>query len=673
VKGVPADCRSDIFAFGCVLFEMLTGRRAFAGGSASEVLTQVVEREPNWTLLPSSVPASIERLLRLCLEKDPPRRRQSAGDVRVDLERAQSEPTVAVPRARSRWTSTLLAAAAVTLVAGTAVVMWVALRNRDTAAPEMRFQVETPQMPGLDPMHFALSPEGDLVFAAPATVNGTSQLYLRTRNATNPQPISGTEGARYPFWSPDGRSIGFFASSKVFRVDLAGGRPQALAPAINPMGGAWGKDGTILLSPTTVSPLLRVPASSGPLVAATQLQSPHQSNHRWPSFLPDGRHFLFYVAADEESGIYLGSLDGGPAKRLTAADSGGVFLPPDRILFVQEGKLVARHFDATRGELSGDPVTLAAPVSVTNNLGWFSTSAAGVVAFRSGTVAPRQMTWFDRTGKVLSVGADVNGPSVSPDQRYLAFDRTINANRDVWTMDLVRGGVTPLTRHPRVDGFPVWSHDGSQVAFHSQRNGTFDIWIKPSSGSGDEQLLVSTPANEWPLDWSKDGRFLLFQRCDENYSSADLFALPMTGESRTPIVVANGPFEENIGSFSPDARWVTYQTDESGRPEIVVKAFQRPSGIIHVSTDGGVAPRWSADGREIYFVSPDGKMMAAAVSFSGSTLDIGKPVALFQTHIVGQTFTFQYAVTRDARFVMADRQVEQGSASPITVLFNWKP
>ena len=679
-KGLAVDQRTDIFSFGSVLFEMLTGRRAFAGTSAADIASRVVQNDPDWTLLPPGVPPSLHRLLRLCLEKDPRRRRQSAGDVRVDLEHVQDEPpTVASRHSGARRRSWQLAGIAAVLIALSALGMWTALGGRDVAAPETRLQVVTP--PTFDPMHFALSPDGAyLVFTVAATGDGRPRLYLRARNATEAQPIPGTEGARFPFWSPDSRAIGFFAARKLFRVDIAGGRPQALAPAANPLGGAWGDDDTILFAPTSVSPLFRVSASApgGKPVAATELRLPGQSNHRGPSFIPGSRRFLFYAVAVadavDQSGIYLASLDGGAAKRLTAADSAAAFLPPDRIVFVQEGKLVARRIDVARGELVGDPIPIAAPVTVSAALGWFSTSASGMLAYRSGRDAARRVTWFDRAGNPLSVGDDAgNAPALSPDGRFLALDRTINSNRDVWILDLVRGGLTPLTRHPATDGHPVWSPDGSQIAFETQRGGTFDIWTRAASGGTPETPVLTGTANEWPLDWSRDGRFLLFQHTDDNYVSSDLLALPMTGADRTPVVIADSAFEERMGSFSPNGRWVAYETDESGRPEIVVKAFQRPGGVTPVSTNGGVAPRWSANGREIYFIAPDDKMMAAAVTDADSTLNVGPPVALFSTHIVTQTFTFQYAVTADGRFVVSNRQVEQASASPITVILNWMP
>jgi Tol biopolymer transport system component len=358
-------------------------------------------------------------------------------------------------------------------------------------------------------------------------------------------------------------------------------------------------------------------------------------------------------------------------KAVTAADSGAQLLEPGHIVFAQQGSLVARRFDVARGEVIGDPLTIAAGSGSSASIG-FSASAAGELAYRIANVSPPRMTWFDRAGSVLGQGADMNAPSISPDGRYVAYDRTIAGNRDVWIMDLLRGGTTRLTTHAAIDGYPVWSPDGSRVAFHSQRNGTFDIWIKRFDGAaGTEELLLETPDNDWPINWSKDGRFLLYQRSDRNFASSDLFALTMTGDSRTSMVVASTPSEERTAEVSPDGQWIAYQTSESGQPEIVVRAFPESRGIVRVSTGGGAAPRWRADGKEIYFVAPNGKMMAVPMTAAVSTIMVGNPIALFSTNILSQVFTYQYAVAPDGRFVVNNRQLVD--APPITLLLNWKP
>jgi Tol biopolymer transport system component len=617
----------------------------------------------------------MRRLLRLCLEKDPQTRRQSAGDVRVDLDHAETEQPATVPlensvrysrRARMMWLAGLV------LLLGPLAIPAV-LHLRKPPAPELRLQIVTP--PTLDPLDFALSPDGQqIVFVASGGGSDSGQrLYLRALNDVNPQPLDGTDGARFPFWSPDGRSLGFFASGSLFRIDVSGGPAQRLAPAANPLGGAWGADGTILFAPNFVSPLFQVPATGGKSVPATQFDSSDQNNHRLPSFLPDGRGFLFYVPGESDaSGIFLGSLDGTPAKRLTAANSAGEYLAPDHIVYLQDGALVARKFVTAKGEWAGDPITLAKPKGENDAISGFSVSATGTVAYRTGSSAPALLTWFDHIGKVMERSLLINAPELSPNGNLVAFDRTIKGNRDVWVLDLVRGGLSPLTFHPKVDGFPVWSPEGTRIAFETNREGNFDIWVKQASGAVDtEQRLHGTPDNEWPLDWSSDGRFLLFCKTDEYYVSSDLYALPMTGDNPKPVAVANTPFEERRAKFSPDGKWVAYDTDQSGRSEVVVQAFPASTGTVLVSTAGGSTPRWSADGKEIYFIGSDERMMAVSVAVENSTIKLGKPAALFSTQISNLIFKHQYVVTRDGRFGVLNRQAQE--SSPITVILNWKP
>jgi hypothetical protein len=378
-RGIAGDQRIDIWAFGCVLYEMLTGRRAFDGDTVAEVFSGVLQRDPDWTRIPPDVPPALQRLLRLCLEKDPRRRRQSSGDVRIDLDQVQAEPAGSAPAVHARSSRLApLAALGVAIVTTVALAVLAVIHFRE-APPEMRLQIVTP--PTRQPLDFALSPDGrHIVFVGSESSDGVDRLYLRPLGKGDAQPMAGTDGARLPFWSPDSRSVGFFAAGKLYRVDIAGGAARALAAAANPVGGAWSGNGTILFTPDTVSPLFRVPASGGETVAATRLDAPRQTNHRQPSFLPDGRQFLFNSGGSDpdEAGLYLGSLDGGVPKRLTPADSGGAYLAPDRVLFLAQGALVARRFDAARGVLIGDPVTLATSV------GRFSVSATGIVAHRAG-------------------------------------------------------------------------------------------------------------------------------------------------------------------------------------------------------------------------------------------------------------------------------------------------
>jgi len=679
-SGKRVDKRSDIWSFGVVLWEMLTGRRAFPGEAFSEIIGNVLNREPDWDALPDATPESIRLLVRRCLKKDPTLRLQDIGDARIEIEDAL-QPSPGAPARHDRPTTShryvLWIGAAVALLVGGRFAGVHLLDKPQVQEPEMRVEINTP--PTSAPDDFALSPDGQhIVFAANG--DGPLRLWLRALDKSAAQPMAGTDGGSFPFWSADNRSIGFFAKGKLYRIDVDGGPPQVLGSADDGRGGTWNVDGTILFG-TARGPLFRIRATGGDALAVTRLDPPRQLSHRSPHFLPDGNHFLFYATGSPEaSGIYLGSLDGEEPKRLTAADTHGAHLQPDLILFVRQGALVARRLDYGRGELKGDPVMLADAV------GHFSVAAGNRVAYRAGSAVRRQLSWFAWTGKALGVAGDadantLNFPELSPDGRRVAVARRVQENVDVWLMDLVRGGFSRFTFDEAIESDPVWSPDGSQIAFMSYRKGTenFNLYLKPFNGVGSGELLVKTAYPTSPLDWSPDGRFLLYWESDPK-TAGDLWVLEMSGSERKPRVVVNTPFEERRGQFSPDSRWLAYETNESGRFEIVVQPFPELTGKWQVSTGGGTEPRWRADGKELYYIAPDGKMMAARVTTltnnrrGDSRFEAGAPVALFPTRIVGgaNAFKAQYAVSRDGRFLI-NTQVDESNTTPITLILNWHP
>ena len=676
-KGRPVDRRTDVFSFGCVLFEMLTGHRAFDGENVTDTISRVLQRDPDWTRVPANIPGSIRSLLRVCLEKDVKRRRQTATDVRIDIEQALSEPQSSAAAAATipRRTPIAWIAALTVAIAAIVVLAIVAAGHfREVSPPEMRLQILTPSSNSLG---IALAPDGrHIVFVASG--NGPSRLWLRSLDKTDAQPMTGTEGAGNPFWSADSRSIGFFAAGKLYRIDLAGGSPQLIANAPAQRGGCWNADGSILFAPSN-GPLMRVVESGGEPVAVTRID-PRLTSHRWPACLPDGRHFLFFAQGDPAvAGIYLASIDGGEPKRLVASNAAGVFLNPDRLLFVQQGALVAQHLDLARQELTGDPVVVSDAVIVSRglNLGVFSASQDGRIAYRA-TVAPNQLFWYDRTGKLLGIASEpdatvLDGAELSPDGRRVAFQRTVENNTDIWLSDLARDIFIRFTVNPATEQMPVWSSDSSRIAFTSSVAGPGNLYVKPSSGAGLEKPLLESPNNKAPQDWSKDGRFLLYVEVDRKTAN-DLWALDLSRNAEKRAV-ANSPFDERMGQFSPDARWVTYATNESGRDEIVVQPFPDASAKWQISKSGGTMPRWSADGRELYFIAPDGKLMASPVTASGQTFEAGTPQALFPTRLAnGSTLSFnaRYAVSREGRFLI-NQTAEDSGASPITLILNWNP
>jgi serine/threonine protein kinase/Tol biopolymer transport system component len=678
-RGKEADRSSDIWAFGCVLYEMITGHAAFEGETIGEILAGVFKAEPDWNRLPAQTPEAIRRLLRRGLQKDRSRRLNSANDARIEIEEGLKAPTVEAPPDAARIRQPRLAwIVAVIAMLAFASLALVHFRERPAPEPpEMRLEITTPSTSA--PLEFALSPDGRyIVFVASG--DGPQRLWLRALDKTDAQPMAGTEGADFPFWSADSRSIGFYAVSKLKRIDIAGGLPQVLADAVG-VGGAWNADGTIVFNSGSASALSRINASGGDPAPVTRLGS-QQTTHRFPNFLPDGRHFLFYVSGTPEaSGIYLASLDGGEPKRLSAADSMGFYLAPDLVVFKRGTTLIGRHLDLRRGELTGEPVRLAdfGGGSVASGQAGLSVSSNGRIAYRAGgETAQRRLKWYDRNGKPSGVAGEPDAagllyPELSPDGRQVAMSRTVQGNTDIWLMDLVRGGMTRFTFDVAIDTFPVWSPDGMRIAFASNRKGATNLYVKPSSGAGAEQPLLETPNAKGPVDWSKDGRFLLYVEADAK-SGLDLWALTITGSDRKSIAVAKTAFVERNGQFSPNGHFVAYETNnESSQFQIVVQPFPEPTGKWQVSTGGGTQARWRADGKELYFVAPDGKLMVASVTVEGSAFAAGTPVALFPTSIVtgGAAIREEYAVSRDGRFLINTR-VDESTPTPITLILNWR-
>ena len=689
-KGKPVDKRADIWAFGVVLYEMLTGKRLFKSEDVSDTLAAVLREEVNWAALPAATSPHLKRLIQRCLDRDLRTRLRDIGEARIEIARIETgtagsaASSGAAPSNGKPATLPWVMVTTLTIALFGTLAAWSPWR-RPPAPPEVRLDVVTP--PTEDPTSFAISPDGQQLVFEGSGESG-SKLWLRSLSVATPQPIPGTEEGRSPFWSPDGRSIGFFAQGSLKRVDIGGGAPQVLT-AGNGRGGTWGAGDSIVFTPDSTSALLRVSATGGPTSPVTTL-GPRESSHRWPHFLPDGKRFLYYArGALEVAGIYLGTLDGKPAIRLTPADSQGEYLPSGWLAWVRAGTLVAQRLDASETALTGEPVTLATGVFVdqTNQRGSISVSAKGLIAYRTGGGGQRQLTWFDRSGTPRGVvGAPDDtliDPHISPDGRRVVVGRTIQGNLDLW---LLEGAHTSrLTFDPAIGRFPVWSPDGLRIAFRANRTGTGDLYQKLASGAGDDERLVGSDQLKVPTSWSPDGRFLLYLTVDPKTAS-DLWVVPTTGD-HTPSVFLKTPFAERFGVFSPDGRWVAYQSNESGRIEIYVRPFVPPGGQEsrasdstqwQVSTAGGVTPLWRADGRELYYLNGVGDMMASTITIRGSALEPGPPVRLFPTRIFaggadkdsGQGV--QFDVGRDGRFLI-NTMLKSDSSAPITILQNWNP
>jgi Tol biopolymer transport system component len=681
--GKAADARSDIWAFGVVLYEMLAGKSAFPGETMVEVLGAVLKSEPNWMALPADTPIIIRSLLRQCLRKDRNRRLRAIADARFQIEEALNEPAAVLARpvraARNTGERLMWTAALVLTAAAAGLGAWI-FRVTPIDAPEVRLQIVTP--PTDDLTAFAMSPDGrQVVFAA--TTTGKSQLWLRALEAETARPLPGTEGAAGPFWSPDGRSIGFFAGQQLKRVETAGGNARALTDApgsLSSFGGTWGADGAILYVTGPTSPLLRVSAHGGKPGEAIPLQGPAEGSHRFPSFLPDGRHFLFYVTGTPDvQGIHIGSLDSKGSRRVVESDSAAVFALPDVVLFRREDSLLAQRLDRRTYEPIGDPfpvVSTVASSGATFASIAVSASRAGPFAYRAAAMDPRQLIWFTRTGKQLGTVGDhdpsltnLAGLRLSPDGRSVGLTRRVGGNVDVWVTETARGVARRLTSDAAVDGWPIWSPDSSRVAFQSSRihgGGIYDLFVQRVEEAGSETLLLGSSENKNVWDWSRDGRFVLYSHRSRT-TVRDLWALPLDGDKK-PFAVVQTASDEFGGTFSPDRGWIAYQSNETGRHEIYVQPFPGPGRSTLVSTTGGSFPRWRGDGREIFYTAPGDRLMAVPMTLQKNRLAPSAPAVMLFTMRPNSSWD----VALDGQRFLVNTPVNEATTPPITVVLNWK-
>jgi serine/threonine protein kinase len=684
-KGKTADRTTDVWAFGCVLFEMLSGRKTFDGETVGEILGAVFRAEPDWRQLPPDTPRSIRRLLRRCLQKDRKARIHDIADARLEIEEArnvQPEDIDAVSFPSTRTSRVVWLAAVVLLILiASAIGVW--RFPSPPLAPEVRLEITTP--PTADLFSLAISPDGrSIVFSGIS--EGRPRLWLRSLDSLVMRPLEGTDFASYPFWKPDSRSIGFFADGKIKRIDLSGGLPQVLANASNARGGTWSGKGTILFSSAGAGSILRIPETGGEPFRLTQLGQ-QQVSHRFPSILPGGDHFLFYtLGRPEVSGIYVASIDGSKVERLLDADTAARYAPTGQLLFVKQGTLFAQDFDVTRRTLSGEPFPVAEqqiardPLSI--QYAALSISEAGPIVYRTGsTGVPRQMTWFDRSGNELQrIGAPETtsmNAVVSADGRRVVIDRTVQGNVDIWVVDLERGGMNRITSGPSIDAYPILSPDGNRIVFGAIRKAAMDLFTKSASGAEDEMLLLEDLQSKSPTDWSRDGRFILYRSSDPT-TGYDIWALPVEkgGTPGKPVPIVRTAFEERDAQFSPDGKWIAYESNESNRFEIYVQQFPTAKAKIPISTNGGEQVRWAPNGKELFYIALDGRLMSVPIRIApdGQSIDPGAPTPLFSTRVGGASqgaSRQQYMISPDGqRFLM--NTLVQDSVAPITVILNWR-
>ncbi len=706
-RGTLADRRADVWAFGAVLYEMLAGRPVFGGESVSDILAAVLKTAPDWSKLSESTPAEIRKLLRRCLARDRKQRLQAIGEARIAIEEilagAPPEPAAARPAAspatvrRFLWPS--LAAA---LLAVAAAVSWVHFREAAPPEPVLRYSIDPPARSSV--RTFAISPDGR-VLAMAIEVEGKSSLAVRPLYSLQTRLLPGTDGAQFPFWSPDSRYVGFFADGKLKKI--AAGAPsgpgpaQTLCNARQGRGGTWSREGVILFASSETRTLQRVSATGG---VPSTVTSAGSAVHRFPVFLPDGLRFLYTAAGgpEEHNGIHLGSLEALSSRRLVADPSSASYVrpPPGRrhghLLFVRESTLMAQPVDAGSFQPAGElfPVAEQIPTAFIGGFAPVSISDIGVLVYDS-TLRSRSFDflWFDRSGKQLAVvGAPALGIEValSPDGTKAAVVVGTFLSSDIWVHDLTRGASSRLTVDPASEYRPVWSPDASRIAFTSNRSSAGDLYQKDSAGAGQDTLLLQTPDQEHITDWSRDGRFLVYQASNLK-SRWDLWVLPLEGapSDHKPFPFLATQFNESQGQFSPGLergapsgpRWMAYTSDESGRSEVYVRPFPPAgSGKWPISTGGGEAPRWRRDGKELFYLTLDGKLMAVEVKTGASlapdappAFQAGTPQLLFQSRVsqLHATLNFRYDVAADGKRFLLVCSGAEAAASPLTVVVNW--
>jgi eukaryotic-like serine/threonine-protein kinase len=687
VRGQVVDHRSDIFAFGAILYEMLSGKRAFHGGSAAETMSAILKEDPpDLSATNRTVSPALERVVHHCLEKSPEERFQSARDLAFDLQALSgtSGQTLANSQTATNFWSRGRERAAWLTLAGILLLAALALaipysRNSSTRAEAraMRFLIfpgEQSSVVGT----VLISPDGQRLLMRIADSSGKMTLWIRPLNSLAAQILPGTEGAQSAFWSADSRSVGFFAGGKLKRVDPAGGAAQPICESSEGRGGTWNRDGVIVFSQIAADGLFRVSAAGGvPTLLTKPDQARQETWHRMPSFLPDGKHFL-YVAGSvrrEDSGVYIGALDSNETSRLVIANTNAVYAQPGYLLFMRETTLMAQRFDATTLQLSGEPRPLAEQVNVTPiGFGSYSVSDDGVLVYLSGG-GQSQLTWFDRNGKLLSsIGGTHyhSNLSLSPDEKRVAvaiWDAQ-TSNRDIWIIDPARTVSTRFTFNSADDFLPLWSPDGANLFFVSDRNGFGNFYQKPTSGAANDEEVLKTDERKWSTDWSRDGQYIAFTSANPQ-TKLDLWVLPIAGD-RKPISFLRTSFNEDGGRFSPDGRFIAYHSDESGPYEVYVQPFPASGAKWQISSGGGMQPRWRRDGKELFFMAPNKKLMAVDVNLANGTFAAGVPKILFQTNSLGYSGPRNsYECSGDGqRFLINSLQSDVG-AIPVTVVLNW--
>ena len=691
VRGLPADHRADIFAFGAIVYEMLTGRRAFLGATSADTMTAILTSDPpDLSSAPGGVPAAMNAVIHRCLEKDAHDRFQSARDLAFALEAvaldARSGGTVVAAPVRTRIRSLAAFALLGAVIATAALVPWLLTRRSVDAAPTLSVSIGAPPSAVVEDTP-AISPDGRMI-AFVGTQGAATRIFVRALNTFDAAPVTGTEGGTGPFWSADGRSLGFFARGRLWRVDLAGGTARVVATVTDPRGATWAPDNSIVYSPHPDGALYRVSADGGTPVALTTLDRAKQEiSHRWPRFLPDGRHVLFMnrIATPQLIRYTITAVptNGGSSKPLLDASSPGVY-DRGQMLFMRGDRLFAQPFDPATLTLSGEPELLSDSVwsdgqQVAGLVGF--DAAAGVVVWRPLENRRTHMTWKRRDGTILQevhTAADADAGVPTADGRLIMLSRPdFRLNTvSIAMLDPASATMTPVTAPDTTSTSPVWSPDNRRVVYSLLRDGAYDLYIKELRPGGAEQRLLHTDGMKAAQSWSPDGKVILF-----NASSAqtrlDLWAIePRPGA--TPKIVVGGDADECCGRFSPDGKWIAYVSNATGRPEVFVRPFGKDAEPIQISTSGGGAPDWHTGGHELFFVNQENRLMSVPLTITIGGFRGGTPVPLFQINSrlksavqLRTSDDRSYASVGD-RFLVNENENDP-RASTIHLLLNWTP
>jgi hypothetical protein len=688
VEGKEVDSRSDIFSLGAVLYEMLTGQRAFPGKSQLSVASAILEKEPApITGINHLTPPALDHIIRKCLAKTPDDRWQSAADIKHEFDwisqsSADGSAALTAPSKKAARGNMLALALAALLLLAAFVLGSYLISSRQGSGPVVRATLVPPPdvtllTLGDDAGAPAISHDGsNMVFVG--LLETRQMLFVRPLNAATAKPLHGTDGGKFPFWSPDGKSIGFFADQQLKRLDIAGGPPTSLAPAADARGGTWAGD-NILFTPYIYSPIYRVPALGGTPVAVTTLDPALHTTHRWPRFLPDSKHFLYLAARhqggkEDNSGIFAASIDGGVPKPILRTN-GSVFYSSGQLLYYRDGSLMAQAFDTDRLELKGDARPIGEVLRESGN--WAVIAAGsdnGILLFQSPGEVRYPVVWYDRAGHSRPApisASELHDIRLSPDGSHVAFVSAEGPSASLHVADAKTGAQTRLSFQGTA-WFSAWSPDGTKIVYSAQPSGAnnTDLFLKRADGSGDSEPLLSSGNIDQPSDWTRDGRYIVIDRGP--LAAQRIFVIPMFGDRKPFPLFPNATYDHANGRVSPDGKWIAYYSAESGRGELYITSFPGGVGRWQISTTGIIpAPVWRADGKELYFVTLESKIMAASIHESATSVTIEKVQPLFRSPFLTGIVRTIYDVDPEdgQRFIGA--AAPDTSSLPLNIVTNW--